>query len=60
MFSCLSKLGFGDSFINWVKTFYSKIKGRVKNNNWITEDYEITRGIRQGCPLSCLVFVIAV
>ena len=53
-------MNFGESFIRWIKTLYFKIKGCVKNNNWVTESYEIWRGIRQGCPLRCLVFVIAV
>ena len=42
------------------KTLYYKIEGCVKNNNWLTESYEIWGGIRQGCLLSCLIFVIAV
>ena len=39
---------------------YKYIKGCVKNNNLVSAKYNITRGIRQGCPLSCLNFVIAV
>ena len=43
-----------------LKTLYYNISGCVKNNNWITEKYTISRGIRQGCPISCLNFIIAV
>lgn len=59
MFACLKKYGFGESFLQWVKVMYSNITGCVKNNNWVPGSYQIARGIRQGYPLSCLIFVIA-
>lgn len=59
MFKCLEKYGFGPSFRKWVKVLYTNITGAVKNNNFLTGSYIISRGIRQGCPLSCLIFVIA-
>ena len=30
------------------------------NNGWVTEMFKNTRGIRQGCPLSALLFVLSV
>ena len=53
-------MNFGDSLIRYIKTLYYNLKCCVKNNNWITENYNKTRGIRQGCPMSCLIFFIAV
>ena len=41
MLTCLKNMNFGDSFIKWIKTLYCNIKGCVKNNNWITECYDI-------------------
>lgn len=38
---------------------YTNVIWCVSNNNWITETINIFRGIRQGCPLSCLIFIIA-
>jgi len=32
----------------------------VKCNNWITQSFKIGRGIRQGCPCSALLFILAV
>ena len=60
MIESLRKFGFGESFIGWINTLYKNITGCVTNNNWISEPYIIQRGIRQGCPLSCLIFLIAV
>ena len=60
MYETLQKFGFPESFINWVKTLYTDIKGCMMNNGWISSTYTIQRGIRQGCPLSSLIFVLAV
>jgi hypothetical protein len=55
----LTKFGFGTSFTNWIKNMYSSIQAQVKNNNWVSECFSQSRGIRQGCPLSALLFIIA-
>lgn len=60
MTSALKKFNFGDQFIRWVKTLYKKPKICIKNNGHISEEFEINRGIRQGCPLSALLFIIAI
>ena len=60
MFEALKKFGFNDSFLKWIKTLYNNIKGSIVNNGWVSEPYSIRRGIKQGCPLSSLIFVIAV
>ena len=31
---------------------------KVKNNGWISSNYPMTRGIRQGCPVSALIFIL--
>lgn len=56
---CLEKLNFGDEFRNWVAVLYKQIQSSVIVNGQITEQFDIQRGIRQGCPLSALLFVIA-
>ena len=58
LFYLLKKLNFGKSFIQWIQSMYTKAKGRVMNHGWISESFNIERGVRQGCPLSSLLFII--
>ena len=51
--------GFGNKFIQWVSIFYTNITAGVLNNGYCTEFFDITRGIRQGCPISAYLFIIA-
>lgn len=37
---------------------YIKAKGCVMNHGWISESFNIERGVRQGCTLESLLFVI--
>ena len=59
MFGCLEKFKFGDTFKNWIKIIHKDIECKIKTNGWVTKPIKLTRGIRQGCPLSALLFVIA-
>ena len=56
----LKHFGFNESFIIWVKTLYSNIQTCVMNNGWISEIFKNSRGKRQSCPLSALLFVLSV
>ena len=47
------------STIRWVQTMYSNIISKIQINGAMTLDILILRGIRQGCPLSMLLFIIA-
>jgi hypothetical protein len=60
MLNTLKHFGFNESFINWVKTLYTDIQTCVMNNGWVSEMFKNTRGIRQGYPLSALLFVLSV
>ena len=56
---CLRIFGFKNGFCQWVSTLYSNISSSVNVNGWLTEKINITRGVRQGCPLSALLFILA-
>ncbi len=60
MISVLEKFNFGEGFIRWVKILYNKPIISIKNNGWMSKDIMLSRGVRQGCPLSALLFVLTV
>ena len=60
LFKVLNIMNFGPSFLNWIRTFYSNISSYVINNGHSSEFFSLQRGVRQGCPLSGLLFVLAV
>lgn len=48
--------GYGDRFINMIMTCYYDIKTAVMNNNTWTKWIKLNSGVRQGCPLSGILF----
>lgn len=56
----LRKFGFGDTFVGWVKTLLAGRLSCIKNGGNISRDFEVQRGVRQGCPLSPLLYIVAV
>ena len=54
----LRRFGFGEKFIGWVKMVYTDTSSSVKVNGYSTESFPIERGVRQGCPLSALLYVL--
>ncbi len=60
MFSVLEKFNFGQNFIKWVKILYTNPLASIKNNGWLSKTIALGWGVRQGCPLSCLLFVLSV
>ena len=45
-------------FCNWVSLFYTSISSSVLVNGEQSEPFYVARGVRQGCPLSPLLYVI--
>ena len=58
MRSTLSAMGFGSSFISWVDLFYNRVQSAVNVNGYLSEFFDLSRGVRQGCPLSPLLYVL--
>ena len=56
LFNQLRKLGLNGNFLNLVEDIYKKTKCAVKVNNKITDFFKYSKGVRQGCPLSPLLF----
>ena len=47
----LETFGFGTNFCNWTKILYSNINSVVQVNGARTDQFDISRSVRQGCPL---------
>ena len=58
MKKCLSKFGFGANFMKWITILYTDISSCVINNGYTTNYFRLKCGIRQGCPLSSLLFIL--
>ena len=54
----LSAMGFGPSFISWVDLFYHRVQSSVNVNGYLSPFFGLSRGVRQGCPLSPLLYVL--
>ena len=52
--------GFGENFRKWIATIYKSPQCCVTNNGYHSEFFQISRGIRQGCPISALLFILVV
>ena len=59
VFLTLKAVGFSDSFIDCIKMLYTGITSKLKINNNIGDSFPILRGVRQGCPLSMILFIIS-
>ena len=56
LFEVLKRFNFGDEFIKWVRLFYTVRKSYVINNEFLTDEITMQRGIFQGCPISPFCF----
>ena len=56
----LDAFNVGDNFKKWVSVLYNNVQSSVMNGGYMTNYFEISRGVRQGCPLSSCLFILAV
>ena len=58
LFKSLQAYNFGENFIKWVNLLYSNITSGTINNGFLSPTFKLSRGIRQGCPLAALLFIL--
>ena len=58
MIKVLECTGFGPSFQHWIGLLYIDVHSAVSVNGFLTEFFPVTRGVRQGCPLSPLLYIL--
>ena len=56
----LETFNFGPTFLRWIKLFYTNIESAIVINGWTSAFFQPSRGVRQGCPLSPLLYVITI
>ncbi|MEM7087920.1 MAG: reverse transcriptase domain-containing protein, partial [Bacteroidota bacterium] len=58
----LNALGINDTLIKWIEIIYKpgKVNSCIQINGYIGKNFNLLRGVRQGCPVSPLLYVIAV
>ena len=60
LFNTMRAMGFGSRFINYLQILYGDAESFVKVNGSLTTPFLFEKGIRQGCPLSGLLYSIAI
>ena len=60
LYATLEKFGLGGGFLGWTRLLYADPTARVITGGVISDSYKVERGTRQGCPLSPLLFALAV
>ena len=58
MFLCLERMGFGQSFVRWVRLLYTRARCSILVDGYTSPVFYPSRGVRQGCPLSPLLYVL--
>uniref|UniRef100_A0A3B4T4G4 Reverse transcriptase domain-containing protein n=1 Tax=Seriola dumerili TaxID=41447 RepID=A0A3B4T4G4_SERDU len=60
LFRTLEAMGFGEKFTQYVKTLFNAPKANILTNDVLSNTFSLSRGCRQGCPSSPLLFAIAI
>jgi len=60
LFAVLDKFGFSPKFTSWIHLLYDQPKAAVVTNKIRSQYFSLSRGTRQGCPLSPLLFILAI
>ena len=54
------KLGIPVTLLNWIRIFLTDLSAQLNLNGYLSDPISVKCGIRQGCPLSLLLFLIGI
>ena len=60
LFKAIETLNFGLDFKRWIQVLYNNISSCTVNNGFSSPFFNLHRGVKQGCPLSGMLFILAV
>ena len=58
LYRVMEKMNFGNIFIDWIKTIYFHNESFIMLNGHMSLPVIIKRGVRQGCPISALLYLL--
>ena len=50
--------GFGEVYCKWINILLAERTSCVRNGGYISDFFDMERGVRQGCPISPLLFIL--
>ena len=56
----LAHMGFGPSFVSWIRLLHTNVRSAILIDAYTSESFLPSHGVRQGCPLSPLLYVISI
>jgi exonuclease III/uncharacterized protein YlzI (FlbEa/FlbD family) len=60
MYKTLKAYGFSDEFVQLVQMLYNDLKADILVNGFRTAMIKILRSVKQGCSLSCCLFILCI
>lgn len=60
LYEVLNRMGFGQSFLSWISLIYTIQEADIFVVGYKSMVIQLYRGLRQGCPLSPLLFNIVI